>query len=88
MKGNFSSMERVTTKEAARALGIGVDSLQFLMQQDKLPIGYVTRKPNATRRTYFIFRESLENYIEELKNNKISSNAMAERVASAGRWNA
>ena len=86
MVNDLISMERVTTKEAAKALGIGVDSLQFLMQQDKLPIGYVTQKPNSPRRTYFIFRESLENYIEALKNNKISSNAMAERVASAGRW--
>lgn len=86
MVSDFNSMERVTTKEAAKALGIGVDSLQFLMQQDKLPIGYVTRKPNSPRRTYFIFKESLENYIESLKNNRISSNAMAERVSSAGRW--
>jgi hypothetical protein len=86
MVSDFSSMERVTTKEAAKALGIGVDSLQFLMQQDKLPIGYVTRKPNSPRRTYFIFKESLENYIDSLKNNRISSNAMAERASSAGRW--
>lgn len=86
MVSDIGTMERVTTKEAAKALGIGVDSLQFLMQQDKLPIGYVTRKPNSPRRTYFIFKESLENYIESLKNNKVSSNAMAERISSAGRW--
>lgn len=86
MVSDIRTMERVTTKEAAKALGIGVDSLQFLMQQDKLPIGYVTRKPNSPRRTYFIFKESLENYIESLKNNKVSSNAMAERISSAGRW--
>jgi hypothetical protein len=48
MVSDIGTMERVTTKEAAKALGIGVDSLQFLMQQDKLPIGYVTKKAKFT----------------------------------------
>ena len=36
----MNAMERVKTKQAAAELNIGVDSLQFLMQMEKMPIGY------------------------------------------------
>ena len=34
-------MERVTTKEAAKLLNMDVVTLQFLMRQERLPIGYI-----------------------------------------------
>ena len=37
-------MERVTTKEAAKLLNMDVVTLQFLMRQERLPIGYAIKK--------------------------------------------
>ena len=46
-------MERVTTKEAAKLLNMDVVTLQFLMRQERLPIGY-----------YIIYRSMLEAFIQ------------------------
>ena len=40
-------MERVTTKEAAKLLNMDVVTLQFLMRQERLPIGYAIKKERA-----------------------------------------
>ena len=37
-------MERVTTKQAAQELNMGIDTLQFMMQQERLPIGFAVKK--------------------------------------------
>lgn len=58
-------MERVSTKNAARELNIGIDSLQYLMQKGALPIGYAYRRDDKVRFSYVIYRESLD----EFKNN-------------------
>lgn len=84
MNTEYNGMHRITTREAAAELGIGVDSLQFLMQQNRLPIGFVTKRPKSVRCTYFIFRESLDNYKNSLKNGDISSNAFANDGYSMG----
>lgn len=68
MDTNYMEMHRISTKEAATELGIGVDTLQFLMQQNRLPIGFVTLRPKSVRRTYFIFRESLDSFKNSLSN--------------------
>ena len=45
-------MERVTTKEAAKLLNMDVVTLQFLMRQDRLPIGYAIKKDGKSRYHY------------------------------------
>ena len=70
-KMNYKSMHRVSTKVAAEELNLSVDSLQYLMQQNRLPIGFAAKKPNAVRFSYFIFRESLDSYKEALKNGTV-----------------
>lgn len=59
-------MERVSTKEAAKELNICVDSLQYLMQHDRLPIGYAYKREKCLRYSYVIYRESLDQYKSNL----------------------
>ena len=37
-------MERVTTKQAASELEMDLDTLQFLMRENRLPIGHAIKK--------------------------------------------
>jgi len=39
---------------------MGILAVQCLMQQEKLPIGYVLKRKGATRHTYHIFRGLLD----------------------------
>lgn len=59
-------VKRVNTKQAAAELNIGVDSLQFLMQMEKLPIGYAYKKPGCKRYFYVIYRGLLDQYKKQL----------------------
>ena len=52
--------ERVTTKQAAKELHMAVESVQYLMRQNRLPIGYAMKKEKAKRFTYYIFRGLLD----------------------------
>lgn len=56
----------VTVEEASRVLGITRLSIRILMQQGRLPIGYVKDGPNG-RKTYLIRRELLEREAERLR---------------------
>ncbi len=55
-------MERVTTKQAAAELSMDLDTLQFLMQQNRLPIGHAVKKEGKKRFSYYIYRGLLNNY--------------------------
>ena len=57
-------MERVTTKEAAKLLNMDVVTLQFLMRQERLPIGYAIKKDGKSRYHYIIYRSMLEAFIQ------------------------
>ena len=62
----MNAMERVKTKQAAAELNIGVDSLQFLMQMEKMPIGYAYKKPGCKRYSYIIYRGLLDQHKMQL----------------------
>lgn len=47
---------KVSVKQAAHELHMGILTVQYLMQQEKLPIGYVLKREGATRHTYHIYR--------------------------------
>lgn len=64
----MNTMERVNTKQAAAELNIGVDSLQYLMQMEKMPIGYAYKKPGCKRYSYIIYRGLLDQYKQQLAN--------------------
>lgn len=60
-------MERVTTKEAAKELNMDVVTLQFLLRQEKLPIGYAVKKDGKRRYHYIIYRSMLDDFIQGKK---------------------
>ncbi len=62
-------MERVTTKEAARELNMDVETLQFLLRNDRIPIGYAVKKEKATRYSYYIYRGLLDTYKKKIAGN-------------------
>ncbi len=53
-------MERVSTRQAAKELNMDVESVHYLMRQDRLPIGYAMKKDKATKYTYYIYRGLLD----------------------------
>ena len=57
---------RVTTKEAAKKLGIPEQSLRLWMIQGTCPFGSVMidKRNKYGRRTYYICKERLERYIK------------------------
>ena len=61
-------MEKVTTKQAAKELNIGVDTLQYLMTQEKLPIGFVIKRDGSKRTTYIIYRGLLDQFKLRIEN--------------------
>ena len=59
-------MERVTTKQAASELEMDLDTLQFLMRENRLPIGQAVKKEGKKRFSYYIYRGLLDQYKEFL----------------------
>ena len=55
-------MERVTTKQAASELNMDLETLQYLMRQERLPIGYAVKREGAKRGAYIIYRGLLDQY--------------------------
>ena len=56
------AMERVTTKQAAAELNIDLETLQYLMRKERLPIGYAIRREGKKRSVYIIYRGMLDQY--------------------------
>lgn len=56
------AMERVTTKQAASELNMDLETLQYLMRQERLPIGYAVKREGAKRGVYIIYRGLLDQY--------------------------
>lgn len=63
----MDTMERVTSKQAAKELSMDVEALQYLMRNDRLPIGYALKKDGKTRHTYYIYRGLLDTYKRQLQ---------------------
>ena len=57
-------MERVTTKQAAKELKMDVVTLQYLLRQERIPIGYAIKKEGKSRYHYIIYREMLDKFME------------------------
>lgn len=57
---------RVTTKQAAEELHMGVLTVQCLMQEGRLPIGYAVKKKGKSRYGYYIYRGLLDAHKQKL----------------------
>lgn len=58
--------QKVTTKQAARELKMGVLSLQALMKEGRLPIGYAIKKDGCSRYSFIIYRHLLDEHKQYL----------------------
>ena len=66
MNTYVEGMERVTTKQAAKELNMDIETLQYLLRKERLPIGYAVKKENASRHSYYIYRGLLNNYKQQI----------------------
>jgi hypothetical protein len=64
-------MTRITTKEAAQRLNMTVLTVQVLLQQSKLPIGYAVMNPGSSKYHYIIYQELLEGYINRVEKGEL-----------------
>lgn len=51
---------RVTVKQAAKELNMGTLTVQYLMREGRLPIGYALKKDGKSRWMYIIYRGDLD----------------------------
>lgn len=63
---NSQNADRVTVAEAAKALNMSVESVRYLMQHERLPIGYAMVKENKKRWVYYIYRGPLDQEVKRL----------------------
>ena len=56
------SMERVTTKQAAKELNMDLETLQYLMRKERIPIGYAMKREGKKRTVYIIYRGMLNQF--------------------------
>lgn len=67
-------MTRITTKEAAEKLNMTQLTVQVLLQQERLPIGYAVKNPGSTRYHYIIYSELLDGYIKKVETGALWGN--------------
>lgn len=51
-----NTLSRVTPKQAAKELNMDIDNFYYLMQQERLPIGFALKKEGNRRYSYIIYR--------------------------------
>jgi len=61
------AIERVTTRTAAEELNMDLDTLQYLMRKERLPIGYAVKKDGKKRTNYVIYRGLLDGYKQSIQ---------------------
>lgn len=57
---------RVSVKQAASELHMGILTVQYLMQKGELPIGYAVKKEGKSRYWYYIYRGLLDEHKRRL----------------------
>lgn len=62
MLSTDAAMERVFTKQAAAELNIDLETLHYMMQKERLPIGYAVKREGKKRAVYIIYRGMLDQY--------------------------
>lgn len=60
-------MERVKCKDAAKELNMDIVVMQYLLRQDRLPIGYAVKREGKGRAEYYIYRGQLDEYKRRLQ---------------------
>ena len=60
------AMQRVTTKQAAAELNMDLETLQYLMRKERLPIGYAMKREGKKRTLYIIYRGMLDQFKQSI----------------------
>ena len=60
------ALERVTTKQAAEELNMDLETLQYLMRKERLPIGYAIKREGKKRSVYIIYRGLLDQFKNQI----------------------
>lgn len=60
------AMQRVTTKQAAAELNMDLETLQYLMREGRLPIGYAMKREGKKRSVYIIYRGMLNQFKQSI----------------------
>jgi len=60
MKEGDSVANRVTVEQAAKELGMHINTVRYYMELGKLPIGEILQRPGGKRKTYVIYRGRLD----------------------------
>ncbi len=59
-------MERVTVRQAAAELNMDMETLHYMMQKERLPIGYAIKREGKKRAVYIIYRGMLDQYKKQI----------------------
>lgn len=64
-------MTRISTQQAAEKLNLTRLTVQVLMQQERLPIGYAVKNPGSTQYHYIIYDELVDGYVRSVENGEL-----------------
>ena len=60
------ALKRVTVRQASEELNIDVETVRYMMQKERLPIGYAIKRDGKERYNYVIYRGMLDKYKESV----------------------
>lgn len=72
-------MERVSVAQAAKELSIDRVNVQYLLQKERLPIGYAIKREGNTKWTYYIYRSLLDSFKKNISEGKNVFDVINER---------
>ena len=64
-------MTRISVEDAAKELNMSPLTVRYLMQQEKLPIGYAQKRDGCERAYYIIFDELVKGYKKKVESGEI-----------------
>ena len=64
-------MKTITVKDAAQQLNMTVLTVRYLMQQEKLPIGYALKREGCSQYHYIIYQELLDSFVKRVENGEM-----------------
>ena len=60
-------MTRITVKEAAKELNMSILTLQMLLREGRIPIGYSMLNPGRQRHYYIIYKELVDKFKQSVE---------------------
>lgn len=64
-------MKTITVKDAAQQLNMTALTVRYLMQQEKLPIGYALKREGRSQYHYIIYQELLDGFVKKVESGEL-----------------